>query len=236
MRRLPILFALALLLALLALAPASAGKPDCSVDDSHPSCKTDDPVADEEPFAGTMCDPAGYPDTPDGTKLEGVQDTDFAFVLEGKKPETCIDVLSEEGPWEVTVTGEGARYLVLVPRDSIAPGDSCGGWLLRNEANIYGASPHILGYDGSIPAATVNACGTQFGEWVDVGLPGLNPTLASDGGDCAAFSEDESMCLVTEQLQIPHPLVLQVAAQSGGGQSTFYVDLPPLDNSWPDLP
>ncbi len=42
MRRLPILLVFVLILALLALAPASADKPNCDIDDTHPSCKTDD--------------------------------------------------------------------------------------------------------------------------------------------------------------------------------------------------
>ena len=42
MRRLPILLVFALMFALLVLAPASADKPNCEADDTHPSCKTDD--------------------------------------------------------------------------------------------------------------------------------------------------------------------------------------------------
>lgn len=211
-------------------APATA-KVDCDLRPDHPACQEEEP-GDELPMGGTMCDPAEYPKNPDGSfQIEGVQSEDFAFTLEGKKPGTCIDVLTSiAGPWEVTVTGEGARYLVLIPRDSIAAGDSCGGYLLRNAANIYGASPHILGYDGTVPAATINACGTEFAEWVDSTLFGLDPD-----DDCAAFSDDGNQCLVTEQLPIAHPLVLQVGMQSGGGRTTFYVDLPPLDPAWPGI-
>jgi hypothetical protein len=172
-----------------------------------------------------MCDPAEYP-----AGIDGVQTGDFWFTLAGKKPGTCIDVLTETaGPWEVTVTGEGARYLGLIPRDSIAPGDSCGGPLLRNEANIYGSSPHILGYDGIVPAATINACGTEWTEWVDIATPGLVPET-----DCVATDGDQ--CLVAAALDVAHPLILQVFMQSGGGSTTFYVDLPPLDPDWPVLP
>ena len=130
----------------------------------------------------------------------------------------------------MTVTGEGARYLGLIPRDSIAAGDSCGGYLVRNAANIYGSSPHILGYNGSVPAATINACGTEWAEWVDIDWPGLNADV-----DCAAFSDDGTQCLVVGQPEpaVPHPLILQVFMQSGGGSTTFHVDLPPLDPNWP---
>ena len=227
-------------LALLMAAPAGAGRPNCDPDDpkytpEHPACQGDEP-SEDLPLGGTMCDPDEYPKNPDGTfQIEGVQSGDFTFTLAGKRPGTCIDVMSIAGPWEVTVTGEGARYLGLIPRDSIAAGDSCGGPLLRNAANIYGASPHILGYNGSVPAATINACGTEWAEWVDVDWPGLNADPVSAGGDCAAFSDDGSQCLVTEQLPIAHPLILQVFMQSGGGTTTFYVDLPPLDPEWPNL-
>lgn len=215
----------ALALVLVIAAPAGAVKPDCTDPNStHPTCQDDEP-GDEVPFAGTMCDPAGYP-----AGIDGVQAGDFTFTLEGKKPGTCIDVLTEiAGPWEVTVTGEGARYLGLIPRDSIGPGDSCGGYLLRNEANIYGSSPHILGYDGSVPAATINACGTEWSEWVDIATQGLDSDV-----DCVAIEGDQ--CLVAEQLAIAHPLILQVFMQSGGGSTTFHVDLPPLDDNWPGLP
>lgn len=218
---------LAVALALAMAAPAGAGKPNCDDPDSeHPACQGEEP-GDELPMGGTMCDPAEYP-----PGIDGVQSENFTFTLEGKKPYACIDVMTAiAGPWEVTVTGEGARYLGLIPRDSIAPGDSCGGPLLRSEANIYTASPHILGYNGSVPAATINACGTEWAEWIDSGL-------VSDA-DCAAVSDDESQCLATGQptdedgLLIAHPLVLQVFMQSGGGSTTFYVDLPPLG---PDEP
>ncbi len=219
---------LAVALALVIAAPAGADKPNCNPEDpnytpDHPTCQDEEP-SDELPMGGTMCDPAGYPEG-----IYGVQSNDFTFTLEGKKPGTCIDVMSGKGAWEVTVTGEGARYLGLIPRDSIAAGDSCGGWLLRSAANIYGDSPHILGYNGSVPAATINACGTDWAEWVDI-EEWSGPDLEAD---CAAFSDDEKQCLVTEQLPVAHPLVLQVFMQSGGGSTTFYVDLPPLDPLWP---
>jgi len=102
-----------------------------------------------------------------------------------------------------------------------------GSWLLDVQA--HGSSPHILGYSGSVPAATINACGAEWAEWVDIDLPGPDPDA-----HCAAFFDDGDQCLVTEELpDVPHPLVLQVFMQSGGGSTTFAVDLPPLDPSWP---
>ena len=237
MRRFTIGFTVVVLVLLVA-SVAGAAPPSCDDKPDHPQCTTTtDPsgttttTSAEAPPGGTMCDPEEYPRNPDGTlQLEGVQTDDFQFTLEGKKPGTCINVLTDvAGPWEVTVTGEGARYLGLIPRDSIGPGDSCGGYLLRNAANIYGNSPHLLGYEGSVPAATINACGTEWAEWVSVDLPGLVPET-----DCVAVEGDQ--CLVADALDVSQPLILQVFMQSGGGSTTFHVDLPPLDANWPVLP
>ena len=228
MRRLIIGITVAVMVLLLA-SVAGAAPPKCDTDPTLPGCGGDDPsttttTQPDLPMGGTMCDPAEYP-----AGIDGVQTGDFEFTLAGKKPGTCIDVLTDiAGPWEVTVVGEGARYLGLIPRDSIAPGDSCGGWLLRNEANIYGSSPHILGYDGIVPAATINGCGTEWTEWVYIGTPGLVPET-----DCVAIEGDQ--CLVADALDVAHPLILQVFMQSGGGSTTFYVDLPPLSPDFPDL-
>ncbi len=241
MRRFTIGFTVVVLVLLFASVAGAVPPDPCEKDLNHPLC-TDPPPSTtttappsttttqpDLPPGGTMCDPDEYPKNPDGTfQIEGIQETDFTFTLTGKKPGTCIDVLTTiAGGWEVTVTGEGARYLGLIPRDSIGPGDSCGGYLLRNAANIYGSSPHILGYEGSVPAATINACGAEWAEWVDVALPGLDPEV-----DCVANEGDQ--CLVADQIGVAHPLVLQVFMQSGGGSTTFHVDLPPLDPDWPD--
>jgi hypothetical protein len=170
-----------------------------------------------------VCDPSDYPEG-----IDGIQSDDFTFTLSGKQDGACIDVVSVEGPWEVTITGEGARYLGIIPRDSIGPGDSCGGYLLRREGNIYGSNPLFLGYDGFLPAATINACGTDFGEWVDIGLGGLDPRLVADdgGGDCAAIEGD--LCFVTERIgDVEHPLVLQAfLSGSADGTTTIKVVLP----------
>ena len=156
---------LAVLMALVVALPAGAGKPDCSTYPAgHPqACQSDDPTP--EPIgAGTVCGPDEYPDG-----IEGIQSADFSFTLGGKQDGACIDVISTESDpgkgWEVTITGSGAHYLGVIPRDSISAGDSCGGYLLRSEARIY--TTRTLGYDGFMPAATINACGTDFAEWVN---------------------------------------------------------------------
>jgi hypothetical protein len=227
--------ALAVLMTLVVSLPAGADKPDCNTyPDGHPqACPSEDPPDDpiaEPPMGGTMCDPAEYP-----VSIDVIQTGDFSFSLGGKQAGTCIDVISGAGPWEVTITGGGAKYLGVIPRDSYAAGDSCGGYLLRSEGNIYGSNPLILGYTGVMPAATVNACGTDFGEWVDIALDGLEPSLVTDGGDCSVIDGDQ--CLVAGQLDVEHPLVLQAfLSGSADGVTNFYVDLWPLDPNWPPLP
>ncbi len=208
--------ALALFALVVATVPAGARPPEGK---GKPG-----PTDDTALGGGTMCDPAGYPLDETGEKLVGVQTNDFTFTLGGKQDGTCIDVISIEGPWKVTIAGDGARYLGVIPRDSIGPGDSCGGWLLRSTIYDYGkGTPLILGYNGIVPAATVNACGTDFAEWVDIELEGLTPDK-----DCVVL--DEGLCLVGAELPtVPHPLVLQVFLRgSANGTTTFEVDLPPI--------
>jgi hypothetical protein len=107
-----------------------------------------------------------------------VKTDDFQIILDKDNPDACVDVIPPAaGRWFVTVTKEGAgtRSLLLIPRDAIAPGDSCGGVRLLGE-DIY-ATPIPLPYfedlDGDrvqdsdesgdtrfsfIPLATINAC------------------------------------------------------------------------------
>ena len=86
---------------------------------------------------------------------------------------------------------------------------------------IYGSNPLVLGYDGDIPAATINASGVDFAEWVDFDFYRL------DEGHCSAYKDDGTMCEVTEQVDVGHPLVLQAFLRgSADGVTTFKVDLP----------
>jgi len=218
MKRFLILFVLLFLAMTLIIAlPAGAAKPQC--DDTlpgytpeHLSCNKDDP-GDETPLYGTMCDPADWPDN-----ARGIQEDDFSFTLSGKRDMACVDVISAGGPWKVTIDGEGARALTIIPRDSVSPGDSCGGWVLRNTVYDHGVGNElILGYDGIVPAATINACGLDFPEWVDISL--VNPEI------CVETVGDQ--CLVDEMLDVEHPLVLLTfLSGSRGGVTTISVDLP----------
>lgn len=212
----------ALVLVLGLSAPAGAAKPQCDPDlpnytPKHPQCQSDD-SSEELPPGGTVCDPGDYPEG-----IDGVQYDDFTFTLgSGDGPfqaSVCVDVVSNEGPWSVTITGHGAKNMVIIPRDSAGPGESCGGYRRHSSGQIYGSSPLVLGFGGVVPAATINACGVEFAEWVDLTTPGLIPEV-----HCAAFDE-AGRCLVTEQVDVTHPLVLLVHL-SGSGSTTFEVDLP----------
>ena len=167
------------------MATAAAKKPDCSLDPTHPSCGED--PSDDVPMGGTVCDPAEYPNG-----INGVQTNDFTFTLEVASDSTfaCVDVLSAAGEWKFTVTASRARSLLLVGRDSIAPGDACDALSFRRDA-IPGSHSLVM------PAATINACGTGYSEWVSLETEGLNPLPVAVGGDCAAF-DDAGQCLVAE--------------------------------------
>lgn len=203
-----------------ATAITAGAKIDCDTRPEHPKC-ADDSGGGETPLNGTMCDPSDYP-----SELGGVQTNDFWFTLSGKHDDACIDIISTEGPWKVTITGGGARHLGVIPRDSVAPGDSCGGYILRGD-DIYGNNPLTLGYTGVIPAATINACGADFGEWVNINLEGLNPALVNDGGHCETIIGDQ--CYVATQVNVTQPLVLQAFLRGSGDTTTIHVDLPPTE-------
>lgn len=137
-------------------SPAGAAKPDCSDPlSTHPSCH-DEPV-DEQ--AGTTCAALGRW----GEPVTG----EFVITLGNLKDQNgseCVDVMTDAGEWEVDIdiVSGTVRSLMLVPRDSIAPGDSCGGVHIRKPAtNTFTVA--LPGTDG----AYVNTCGTDFGEWAN---------------------------------------------------------------------
>lgn len=174
----------------------------------------------QEPTGGTTCVDNGAP-TGDPARYEPLGESGFTITLTAEYDYACVDVLwATPGKWKITVTGEGARSLTLVPRDSVAPGDSCGGAMLRREA-IYGELTLPLDGDtrDEIPAGYVNACGDEYAEWVN------------DGGICKAVLKEENPtipCLITTvHTEHAHPLVFQ--AFLGGGKNataTIHVTLP----------
>lgn len=183
MRRLWILLLVGLLTAALA-APAAAvakGKPPA------------------QPLVGDTCENKGVSQASHGLTFTP---TGFTFTLSGKSDSMCVDVPADladtAGVWTVTATAGGTVLrLLLVPRDSYSPGDSCGGVDLRPPS-----FPLVQQLPNEIPAATVNACGVQFGEMVD-GKP------------------------VYTQTGQPHPLVFN-ATMSGlaGASVTLTVTVP----------
>ena len=170
--------------------PAVAAPPKCDDDPTLPGCGGgDDPTTTTttttatEPVLGTTCANPDGVHAANGGLAEGpyssdsiAETVDFYIELAGAKASTCVDVFAPEGAWtvEVTVLSGTVRSLLLVPRDSIAWGDSCGGASLRRPTD--GATivlpgpdnPSDLDGDGMIEAAFANSCGTQFSEWVDI--------------------------------------------------------------------
>jgi len=190
-----------------------------------------DPGDDPNTIGGFTCVDAG-----DSTAAPMTDD--FVIELGGKRTGlpnyVCVDVLTTEaGRWNITVTGAGARGLALIPRDSVAPGDSCGGVGARGEEHIYGQFTLPLDVPEElrteIPAATVNACGTEFAEWVAEPAP-TGATLWDATAICDAV-DAEVPCGVEVPLEgHPHPLILQARyAGRNNGTATICVDLPPHD-------
>ena len=193
---------MAVAMALVMAVPVNAAKPNCDVDDTHPSCKSDEP-----PLAGFTCKAKSF-----GEAYVAEEFLDFDIPLSRVTSSACIDVWPEfEGPWFVTVTVNSGvlRQLTVIPRDSHGPGDSCGGlgfnkkppsfFQLPPDPTLYPDSP----YGETIPLPYVNACGTDFAEWV---------------GDVYYDTADET---------VPSPFALLVFV--GGSKNldvTLSVDLP----------
>jgi len=126
------------------------------------------PPKEPRPSGGYTCAESGFDQTSHGLTFT---ETGFTFALEGKEDAMCVDVLHGTADvWRVSVTGRNVSSLLLVPRDSLGPGDSCGGVLLRKPALPLVQElpdPSDPRHELGIPPATVNACGTQYGEWID---------------------------------------------------------------------
>ena len=180
--------------------PAGAVKPQC--DDTlpgytadHPICSNDDPVdpPPDEPLAGTTCKAIGEWGEP--------FDSDFTVTL---AENACIDVMADPGVWTVEVvdeSGDGTlRWLSLVIRDSVAPGDACDSVAYRRDI------PSKITLDGfesdGIAGAWVNSCGTDWAEWV--------------GDDYYDY----------EDTDVESPLVLQVFMSGKDEKVTLTIDIP----------
>jgi hypothetical protein len=134
-------------------AVSAAAKPDCDVDPTHRSCKT--AVAGTECVVWSPSDPYAY-----------AESGDFDLTVEDTGS-VCIDVSEVvAGDWEVTidVTEGSLRELLVIVRDSIAPGDTCASTSYKK--NKIPDSPFTF----TLPVNAdnhVNACGIEFAEMVD---------------------------------------------------------------------
>jgi hypothetical protein len=174
--------------------PAGAAPPKCDTDPASDlqGCKA--PV-DDEPLAGTTCRALGEWGQP--------FDSDFTVTL---TESACIDVIATAGVWTVDIdeNPDGTlRWLGLVIRDSIAPGDACDSVSYRRDV------PSRITLDGfesdgnpGIAGAWVNSCGTDWAELV---------------GDTYHADEDT---------KVASPLVLQVLMSGKDAEVTLTIHIP----------
>lgn len=191
----PLIMAVAIGMAL----PAGAAV-DCSNEKfaDHPHCQIyPEPPPDDGPLAGTTCNAIGEWGDP--------YTEDFTVTL---AEDACIDVIATAGNWTVAVEeiGDGTlRWLSLVIRDSVAPGDACDSVSYRRDI------PSQITLDGfesdgnpgpGIAGAWVNSCGTDWAEWV---------------GDDYYDYEDSN---------VESPLVLQVFMSGKDAEVKLTIDIP----------
>ena len=129
---------------------------------------------DKAPLAGTTCAGRVSPNLP---TADG-----FPIDLAGKEAGACVDVSNvtpgewvdssgEPLPWEVTVTVTNGtlKSLLVILRDSVAPGDACGvpdyfrGNITGSETDPATLTLTLPGADGDY----VNACGVEWAEKVE---------------------------------------------------------------------
>lgn len=183
---------LAAILMVCAIAlPAGAAPKKCDNPDL-PGCGT--PI-DDQPIAGTTCNAIGEWGEP--------VTSDFTVTL---TENACIDVIATAGDWTVDVDeadGGTLRWLSLVIRDSVAPGDACDSVSYRKDIP---SEITLNGFESDnnpgIAGAWVNSCGTEYAEWVG------NTYYAAEDTDVAS------------------PLVLGVLMSGKDAEVTLTIDLP----------
>jgi hypothetical protein len=211
------LWRICLVLVILALPVATAAAAVGKKPPTPPPTTTTTTTAPSPTLFGTTCaSDLGY-EAALASHHYTLTENGFSFTLSGKNDALCIDVLhGTPGIWMVSIVGNAGTTtlsrILLVPRDSIAPGDSCGGVDLRRVAlPLQQQLPHPDDTRFDVIAnGYVNACGTAFGELVDI-----------DG--------DEILEEVgTVMPDSPHPLAFQVymAAVAATSSVTVTVTLP----------
>jgi hypothetical protein len=120
----------------------------------------------DEPLAGLTCEEANPPPMSAGrTTKVCIDENDencgtFTLTLEPKF-DTCIDVMSVAGDWEIKVIDMGsANEISLAVQDSVAPGDACWGGCAGEEIVTSTGETYFHWTE----ASTVDACGIDFGD------------------------------------------------------------------------
>ena len=186
----------AILMACAIALPAGAAPKRCDTNPDLPGCGT--PV-DDQPIAGTTCNALGEWGEP-------VSDNFAETFTEN----ACIDVIATEGDWTVEIdeTDDGTlRWLSLVIRDSVAPGDACDSVSYRrSNRRDFPSEITLDGFESDnnpgIAGAWVNSCGTEYAEWVG------NTYYAAEDTDVAS------------------PLVFQVFMAGKDAEVTMTIELP----------
>ena len=208
------LWRICLVLVILALPVATAAAAVGKKPPTPPPTTTTTTTAPSPTLFGTTCasDP-GYEAALASHHYTPIGDG-FSFTLSGKSDSLCLDVLhGTPGIWMVSIVGNAGTTtlsrILLVPRDSIAPGDSCGGVDLRRVAlPLQQQLPHPDDTRFDVIAnGYVNACGTAFGEMVDLDGNPATPDVA----------------VGTVMPDFPHPLAFQVNMAAAGATSSVTV-------------
>ena len=111
-------------------------------------------------MAGTECVDAANPD------VAYPVSEDFGLTVGGETEYVCIDVSDVvAGDWDVTVDVKkgSLRELLVIVRDSVAPGDACAA--IKYRKKTLPDSPFTFALPVNV-ADYVNACGTGYAEMV----------------------------------------------------------------------
>ena len=176
-----------------------------------------------------------------------VEFDDFDIVLTRDHPDACVDVLSQwPGEWVATVTrGPDTIWsrseLMMVPRDTAWPSDSCGGMKRIGDSVFeewrFPPADDARGFL-EVPAATVNACpgnaalpgGNDVGEWQE------RVERAANVEDFTDFDQVKLSLgpvveteIVQEATGEVHPLAFVVWSHNlrKGESVSIHVDIPP---------
>jgi hypothetical protein len=164
MRRLLIVtVALALPLAVAGTAAGGDLEQFCADRPEHPRCQ-EDPAPPDQSVAGFSCaEAAVYYGLADRLEVWAPDPAGevLAVTLTPEEPAVCIDLLNETpGSFTVDVVDPGSAGGVSASIRDSHPGDFCsGGTPSINPKKSESSLPL-----GTMPAATLNACGQQYGE------------------------------------------------------------------------